>query len=65
MSNATQICKCGATMVRREPGTPEQAWCGTWYECPKAKAPHTEKHLTVLIPSQPLVERYAAAGGAT
>ena len=20
-------------MVRREPGTPEQAWCGAWWDC--------------------------------
>lgn len=25
-------------MLLREPGTPEQAWCGVWYWCPLCKS---------------------------
>lgn len=33
----TPICKCGKSMIGREAGTPEQAWCGRWFECPTGK----------------------------
>jgi len=44
-------CPTHGQMDLRQPGTREQAWCGTWYECPRCTqsvlltSPELEDHL--------------------
>jgi hypothetical protein len=45
-------------MKRREPGTPEQAWCGEWYDCPVRGCGRT-----VLVPSDGLRAQLEAMRG--
>ncbi len=55
-----EIPRCpehGEPMAYRPAGTPEQAFCGTWYDCH-----HPGCTCSVLIPSRELAEMYAKAG---
>lgn len=47
----------GKTMGLRDPATPEQAFCGTWYDCARAGCT-----ASVLLPSPELAALYAARG---
>lgn len=51
----------GQMVLRDPPGghTPEQRWCGTWYDCPPGQF-HCRS--SVLLPSPDLRAPYAAAG---
>jgi hypothetical protein len=42
----------GAMVLRTSPMTPEVAWCGTWYDCPKCSS-------SVLIQSPELQAQLA------
>lgn len=58
MSAATETPVCPThhrPMTAREPGTPEQAWCGQWFRCDE---PGTPRCLTTaLIPSAGLIRQ--------
>ncbi len=47
----------GEPMAYRPAGTPEQAFCGTWYDCQ-----HPGCSCSVLLTSRELAEMYAKAG---
>ena len=44
---------CGSQMVYRPAHTPEQAWCGTWYECSESRC-----NSSVLLHSPALAAMY-------
>ncbi len=60
-------CPKHGEMQVRKPGTPEQAWCGTWYECKDPRC-----MTAALIPSAESIDqnndlfsrKRAAKGGA-
>ena len=43
----------GCDMVYREPGTPEQEFCGTWYDCGYERCA-----ISTLIPSESIRQLY-------
>lgn len=42
-------------LMEQAPGTPEQAWCGRWFQCPAGCG------YTVLIPSAELELKFVRA----
>lgn len=52
-------------MVLRDPKTytPEQAWCGIWYDCPPGP-PGSSCKSSTLLPSAALAAQYEKARGA-
>lgn len=50
-------CQCGADMEIRPPATPEQKFCGTWYDHPILSARSSVGHsATILRPSKALLD---------
>jgi hypothetical protein len=54
-------CEKHGVMALRKPGTKEQAFCGTWYECTHE---HPRCRDSVLLPSPGLLAQLEQAGGA-
>ena len=56
-------CPCGhGPMARRDlAATPEQAWCGTWWDCPGGPG-GTRCWSSVLVPSAELIAHLRAQG---
>lgn len=51
-------CQCGADMELRTPSTPEQEFCGTWYDHPILSARSSVGHsATILRPSNALLDQ--------
>jgi len=44
-------------MILRERTTPEQEWCGTWYDCPPGP-PGETCGSSALLPSKALLDSY-------
>lgn len=51
MSDTCRLC--GADFVARKPSTPEQAWCGEWFDHPDGRC--SQRLSSVLIPSDELL----------
>ena len=50
----------GTHLVKRTNPTADQAWCGTWYDCPESNLTAHTGCSTVLVPSAELtIEREA------
>jgi hypothetical protein len=60
MNDLMCLPKCpvhGTQTIFREGRTPEQKWCGVWYDCPEPGC-----HFSELLPSKEIIALYVKMG---
>lgn len=61
LAERPKCTECGAYMEIRNGQTPEQRFCGTWYEHPQMPGAHIGHTSSVLYPSLQLITQLGTA----